>query len=121
MLNFNSILLFSKNPKILVEFYKKVFGADPVWSEEDFVGFQVGSGMFTVGPHDKVHGKNPNPERALFNFETNDVAGEFRRVKDLGAHVVQEPYQPSESPDMWVATFNDPDNNYFQLMSPMKM
>ena len=121
MLNFNSILLFSKNPKILVEFYKKVFGADPVWSEEDFVGFQVGSGMFTVGPHDKVHGKNPNPERALFNFETNDVAGEFRRVKDLGAHVVQEPYHPGESPDMWVATFSDPDNNYFQLMSPMKM
>jgi predicted enzyme related to lactoylglutathione lyase len=31
--------------------------------------------------------------------------------------VVQEPYQPGEG--YWVATFSDPDDNYFQLVSPM--
>jgi predicted enzyme related to lactoylglutathione lyase len=35
--------------------------------------------------------------------------------------VVQEPYQPGEEPEGWIATFSDPDDNYFQLMSPMPM
>jgi predicted enzyme related to lactoylglutathione lyase len=34
--------------------------------------------------------------------------------------VVQEPYQPGEAPEGWIATFSDPDDNYFQLLSPME-
>ena len=37
-----------------------------------------------------------------------------------GATVVQEPYQPGEAPEGWIATFSDPDDNYFQLLSPME-
>jgi predicted enzyme related to lactoylglutathione lyase len=33
--------------------------------------------------------------------------------------VVREPYQPGEETEMWIATFSDPDDNYFQLVSPM--
>lgn len=121
MLNLNSFLLFSENPKKLVEFYKKVFEKDVEWSGGDFSGFAVGNGMIAIGPHDKVHGKNTNPERIIFNFETDDVKGEFERIKKLGAKVVQEPYQPGEEPKMWLATFEDTDGNYFQLASPMKM
>jgi predicted enzyme related to lactoylglutathione lyase len=29
------------------------------------------------------------------------------------------PYPPGEEPDGWIATFSDPDDNYFQLVSPM--
>jgi predicted enzyme related to lactoylglutathione lyase len=32
--------------------------------------------------------------------------------------VVQEPYQPEEDPGGWIATFADPDDNFFQLVSP---
>ena len=32
----------------------------------------------------------------------------------------QEPYQPGEAPEGWIATFSDPDDNYFQLLSPME-
>jgi predicted enzyme related to lactoylglutathione lyase len=35
----------------------------------------------------------------------------------LGTRVVAEPYRMGEG-DMWIATFADPDGNYFQLMSP---
>jgi hypothetical protein len=35
-----------------------------------------------------------------------------------GATVVQKPYQPDEDPEGWIATFADPDDNYFQLVSP---
>ncbi len=47
------------------------------------------------------------------------MKGEFQRLKDAGATVVREPYNFEEYPDAWIATFADPDDNYFQLMSPM--
>jgi predicted enzyme related to lactoylglutathione lyase len=55
----------------------------------------------------------------MWNIETSDVKGDFERLKAAGGTVVQEPYQPEGAPEMWVATFSDPDDNYFQLMSPM--
>jgi predicted enzyme related to lactoylglutathione lyase len=55
----------------------------------------------------------------IWNLETPDVEGDFARLKAAGATVVQEPYHPGESSEGWIATFSDPDDNYFQLMSPM--
>lgn len=121
MLNFNSLLLFSDNPKRLVEFYKKVFQKDPDWMGGDFIAFMVGSGTITIGPHSKVHGKNTSPERIMFNLETKDVENEFNRIKGLGAVVIAETHHPSEDKKMSIATLADPDGNYFQLITPMKM
>jgi predicted enzyme related to lactoylglutathione lyase len=120
MLDFNSILVFSEDPGKLADFYKKVFKRAPDWSEGGYYGFMVGKGFVTVGPHDKVRGKNQHPERMVFNFETKDVKGEFERIKALGAAVIAEPYSPSEEPKMTIATFADPDHNYFQLMTPFE-
>lgn len=118
MLNFNSILVFSENPKQLADFYKKVLQVEPNWSEGEYHGFTVGNGYLTIGPHDKVKGKNSTPERIMINLETKDVKGEFERIKGLGAKVVAEPYRPDEVSGMWITTFADPDGNYFQLMTP---
>ena len=118
MLNFNSILLSSENPKKLAEFYSKVLGKKPDMDDNGYTGFLVGKCFLSIGPHDKVHGKNQNPERILFNFETEDVKGEFKRVKDLGAKVVAEPYSMGEG--YWIATLADPDGNYFQFVTPWK-
>ncbi len=83
MFNFNSLLIFSEDPLKLADFYQKVLGQEPGWSEGDYRGFMVGSGMLMVGPHDKVHGKNQNPERMMFNLETKEVEKEFERLKNL--------------------------------------
>lgn len=121
MLKFNSVLLSSHNPKPLVEYYQQVFQADPQWSGGEFVGFAVGEGQFIIGPHDKVFGKSSNPERVILGLETEDVQGEFVRVKAIeGTTVIAEPYHPVEASDMWLATLADPDGNYFQLASPMR-
>lgn len=117
MLNFNSILLSSQNPKVLVDFYKKVLEKSPDMDEGGYTGFMVGSCFLTVGPHDKVHGKNSNPERFIFNFESADVKAEFERIKGTGAEVIAEPYQ-MDGMEGWIATFADPDGNYFQLLPP---
>jgi len=120
MLNFNSILLASDQPKKLIEFYSNVFNKKPDWAEGDWAGFQVGSGFFSIGRHDKVNGKSNQSERIIYNFETSDVSLEFDRIEKFGAVVVAKPYQMEGMEDMWIATFADPDGNYFQLMSPMK-
>ena len=119
MFKFQGIILFSENPAELVEFYSKVIGQEPDWSGGEFKGYTIDGCEFAIGPHDKVKGKNTNPERIMFNLETDDVKGEFDRIKQLGANVVAEPYHPGEEPSITLATFEDPDGNYFQIGSPM--
>ena len=120
-MNLNSILIGSEDPQRLVEYYTKLFGA-PTMSEGGYTGWQLGTGFFTVGPHDQVKGKNVHPGRILLNIESADVKGDFDRLKAAGAIVVAEPYGFEEgSVEASIATFADPDDNYFQLMSPMEM
>jgi predicted enzyme related to lactoylglutathione lyase len=117
-MNMNGILIGSENPERLATYYTGLFG-EPGWQGGDFHGWQLGTGWMTVGPHDQVRGRNAHPGRLIWNLETPDVQGEFERLKAAGATVIQEPYQPGEAPDGWIATFTDPDDNYFQLVSPM--
>ena len=121
-MNFNSILIGSEDPQRLVDYYTKLFG-EPTWSDSGYTGWMIGSGAVTVGPHDQVTGKNAQPGRILWNIESADVKGDFERFKAAGATVVREPYgfgdTPEEQAAGQIATFSDPDDNYFQLMSPM--
>ncbi len=116
-MNFNGILIGSEDPKRLAEFYTKLFG-EPMFSDGGYVVWQIGSGYVTVGPHDQVSGRNQQPGRLLWNVESTDVQGDFERFKAAGATVVAEPYSMGDDPGK-IATLADPDDNYFQLMSPM--
>lgn len=120
MMTAMSLLIFSENPAMLVDFYTSVLQKEPDWSGGDFKGYKIGSSGFVIGPHDKVHGKSVQPERMMFNLEVTDVKAEFERIKAMGTAVVAEPYQPGEDTTMWVATFVDPDGNYFQITTPFK-
>jgi predicted enzyme related to lactoylglutathione lyase len=120
-MNLNSILLGSENPDRLREYYTKLFGK-PTWDDGGYFGWLLGTGAVTVGPHDQVKGKNKEPGRVIWNVETPDVEGQFKKLKAAGATVVKEPYNPdttSDAGEFRIATFSDPDGNYFQLMSPM--
>jgi predicted enzyme related to lactoylglutathione lyase len=116
--NFNNILIGSEDPQRLVDYYTKIFGK-PVMSDGGYTGWQIGSGFFAVGAHDEVKGKSAHPGRIIWNIETADVRGEFAKLKEAGAIVVREPYSFEGYPDSWIATLADPDDNYFQLMTPM--
>jgi predicted enzyme related to lactoylglutathione lyase len=117
-MNFNNILIGSEDPQRLVDYYTKLFG-EPTWNDGGYTGWVIGSGAMTVGPHDQVHGKNTEPGRIIWNIESPDVKGDFDRFKANGATVVREPYG-FEGTDGLIATLADPDDNYFQLMSPME-
>jgi predicted enzyme related to lactoylglutathione lyase len=120
-MNFNNILIGSDDPQRLVDYYSKLFGK-PGMEEGGYAGWQIGAGFVSIGPHSEVHGKNPQPGRLIWNIETADVQGEFEKLKAAGAIVVREPYSFDDIPDasgMFIATLADPDDNYFQLTSPM--
>ena len=116
MLNLNSIMIGSMQPKVLGEFYEKVVGRKSDMNEDGWWGWKIGSTFLSVGEHDKMGGMAKDPGRVMFNFETTEVKQEFERIKAIaGAIVVAEPYEMSGA---WIATLADPDGNYFQLMPP---
>jgi predicted enzyme related to lactoylglutathione lyase len=125
-MKFTGILIGSENPKQLVDYYTKIFGKAGM-DDGGYVGWQFGDGWITVGPHDQVKGKNATPGRIIWNIETPDVKGQFEKFRAAGATVVREPYSMEggapgqEAAEFFIATFADPDGNYFQLMSPMEM
>lgn len=119
-MDFNSMLIGSDDPKRLVEYYTKVLG-EPTYSDDSYTGWQLGSGWVNIGPHSEVKGRNASPGRLIWNIETKDVQGDFDRMKAAGAIVVTEPYGFEGYPDSKIATLEDPDGNYFQLMTPMEM
>ena len=115
-MNLNSLLIGSEDPQRLADYYTKLFGP-PIWDQDGFKSWQIGTGVVTVGPHDEVKGKNTQPGRLIWNVESSDVPDDFEKLTAAGARVVREPYQPGEG--YWIATLSDPDDNYFQLVSPM--
>lgn len=117
-MNFNSILIGSEDPARLSAYYTQLFG-EATWNDGGYTGWLLGTGAVTVGPHSDVKGKNAHPGRLIWNLESADVEGDFARLKAAGAIIVREPYSFEGAPDSRIATFADPDDNYFQLTSPM--
>jgi predicted enzyme related to lactoylglutathione lyase len=118
MLNLNSVMIGTKQSKVLAAFYENVIGKPPdmVDLENGFYGWQAGGGFLGVLDHSEMGGKTKDPGRVMINFETNQVQEEFDRIKALGGTEIHAPYQMGEG---LIATLADPDGNYFQLMNPM--
>jgi len=119
MLNLNSVMIGTRQTKVLAAFYEKVLGKPAEMADEEygFFGWQVGASYLSVLDHSEMDGRSKDPGRVMFNFETPQVKEEYERIKALGAAVIREPYEMEGG---WIATLADPDGNYFQLVSPME-
>ncbi len=120
MLTLTSIMIGTKQPKVLAAFYEKVLEkpADMVVEDSGFWGWRAGSAFISVLEHSAMGGSARDAGRVIFNFETPHVKSEFERIKSLGGSVIKEPYEMGGG---WLATLADPDGNYFQLVSPELM
>ena len=112
-------MIGSQDPAKLASFYTKLFGKSD-WNEGDWYGFDCDGSYLMVGPHSEIQGASKEPQRIIINFTSFDVRAEFERIKGFGVKVIAEPYQPDKdgSPNTWIATFADPDGNYFQFSTP---
>lgn len=115
-----SILLGSSNAKKLANFYAKTVGLKQTTEfemggkgEKGF-SFETGKVGLTVMDHSDVKGKNKNPERILFNLEVDDIEKEVKRLDKAGVKKQQDIYHV-EGYGL-IATFVDPDGNFFQLV-----
>ncbi len=114
--------LFTQSAKKLAAFYRDKIGLkikfEAVMGENDEEMYELG--LSKKGPnlnvidHSDVKGKNKNPDRIIFNLEVDDIKKEVSRLKRNKVKVVQDTYHV-EGYGL-IATFEDIDGNYFQLV-----
>ena len=116
-----SVTVFSENAKKLADFYSKKVGlkvsmeAEMGEKGEKLFGFEFGSNSgFYVVDHSKVKGKSKNPERLIVNFEVDDIKKDVKKLEGARVTKIQDIYHVESYG--WIATFEDSDGNYFQLV-----
>jgi predicted enzyme related to lactoylglutathione lyase len=115
-MKFNGVMIGSEDPHALGAFYTSVLGA-PAWQDGSWYGWGEDSTLM-LGAHSDVHGKNATPQRMMIMIEVADVNEAFATLVGLNAKVIAEPYKPEPDREMWLATLEDPDGNYLQLVKP---
>lgn len=115
-----SILIGSEDAGKLAQFYKDVVGlkqsAEMEIGEEGEKGYEFtmeGTSLY-ITDHSEVKGKNQNPERVMFNLEVDDIEKEVKKLDEKGVKKQQDIYHV-EGYGL-IATFIDPDGNFFQLV-----
>lgn len=117
------ILLFSENAKALAEFYRDKVGLEMTTEaevgeeyEKNFFGFEFGeekTGLYIMD-HSEVHGKQKEPARIMFNLEVDNIEEEVKKMDEAGVKKIQGVYHMQGYGH--IATFEDIDGNYFQLV-----
>lgn len=117
----DTILLSSGNAKQLADFYKEKVGLE-IAGEFDMgdkgekliqMKFSTGSG-WAIMDHTEVKGANKEPSRYILNLEVDNIEEEVKKLDAAGIKKIQDIYHIEEYGQ--VATFEDIDGNYFQLV-----
>ena len=116
-----AILIGSENATKLAKFYREVVGLTQTMSfdlgEKGESGYEFdmkGSANIYILDHSKVKGKSKQPERIMINLEVDDIEKEVERLKKAKVKLVQDIYHIEDYGQ--IATFEDIDGNYFQLV-----
>lgn len=105
-----TVQLSSQDPDRLRAFYIDVVGLQV--DERD--GLKLGPARLRFNFHSEITGENVDPARFMLNIFVGDIAAEEARLKEGGVPVIR-----SAEREDWgglVATFADPDGNFFQLI-----
>lgn len=116
-----SVTIFSEKAKRLAGFYRdkvglKVTTEAEIGDEgENLFGFEgMGGSGFYIVDHSKVKGENKQPERVIINWEVDDIEEDVKKLDRAGVKKIQDIYHMQDYG--YIATFEDPDGNYFQLV-----
>ena len=115
-----AVILSSENAKKLAEFYREKVGL--VQGQEKEIGdkgekgydFELKGASLYILDHSDIKGKNSQGPRVMFNLEVDDIEKEAKRLNNADVKKVQDIYHV-EGYGL-IATFEDPDGNYFQLV-----
>ena len=115
-----AVLLSSEDAKKLADFYREKVGlkqsSEMEIGDKGEKGFDFklkGAGLYILD-HSEIKGKSKEPARVMFNLEVDDIEKEAARLDKLDVEKHQDIYH-IEGYGL-IATFKDPDGNYFQLV-----
>jgi predicted enzyme related to lactoylglutathione lyase len=114
------VIISSSNAKKLAGFYQDTVGLKQVQEyvmgdhDEAVFVFDLAGISLAIVDHSDVKGKNANPERVMLNFEVDNIDQEVARLKQAKVKLVQDTYHVQDYGH--IATFADPEGNYFQLV-----
>lgn len=117
----STILIWSENSKKLAEWYQHVLGFKIVeeLNHPDDTGalFEINPGgtWLWIGQHSKVKGKNPDPNRIMFNLNVKSVSKAYTELKNKGVNFFAQPFK-APTMEKYFATFYDFDGNFVQLI-----
>src|SRR5690242_10536727 len=104
----------SEQPERLIAFYADVVGLAPM-PQVSPGAFMAGTTGFLVDGHSETKGQAKEPQRVLLTFSVDDASAEQIRLEAAGVKFVR-----AATREPWgglVATFEDLDGNYCQLVS----
>ena len=114
----DGVLLSSEDSQKLADFYKEKVGLKCTMefemgdkSENVFVFEDV---KLYINQHSEVHGQTKEPERVILNFETDDIEEEVGKLDKAGVKKIKDTYH-IEGYGL-VATYEDVDGNFFQIV-----
>ena len=93
------------------EFYTKVLGA-PTWEDGGYTGWSLGDSGIMIGEHSEVKGRSADPSRVMWNFETDDVKGDYETLKARGAIFLTPPVDWGGEIRCF---FRDPDGHLLEI------
>jgi len=117
----DAILLYSQDADKLADFYKDKVGLDVTvmgeYGEEKEKVYTVKAGeskQMAILHHSKVKGKNKEPERYMINFEVKNIENAVEKLVKNKVKQIADIYHVEDYGK--IATFEDIDGNYFQLV-----
>ena len=121
MLNqLSAVLLVSKEPERLVDFYERAFGLKS--AREDHVDMDVHYGTFIGSVHLGIHPPTNFPEGPetgegglKIAFDTLDFGSMVSHLKDVGIPLLYDPVEYAWSK---MTAIRDPDGNFIELLQP---
>ena len=110
---FGGASIWSENLNNLLPFYRDTLGLKPTIESERFVVFgDPNSPTLGLGSHSEVKGKNSDPARHMVGLMTDDIRGEYERLRAKGVEFIEE---PTDYDQLMIATLKDPEGNLVQL------
>src|SRR3989344_1485880 len=114
----DGVLLSSEDSQKLADFYKEKVGLKCTMEfemgENGEKGFAFEDVKLYINQHSEVHGKNNQPQRFILNFEADNIEEEVEKLDKAGIKKIKDTYHV-EGYGL-VATFEDVDGNYFQIV-----
>ena len=114
----DGVLLSSEDSQKLADFYKEKVGLKCTMEfemgDKGEKGFAFEDVKLYINQHSEVHGKAKEPERYILNLETDDIEKEVARLDKEEIKKIKDIYHV-EGYGL-IATFEDVDGNYFQVV-----